>query len=183
MPQDSFPRDGQTVKVMRITGAKEIRETPVPFPTIQRADPTLFKGTQLSPGQGRPGTRAHHLPGAHRQRRTTAAPEAAHRDRTGARRPQIVRVGTMTPPTAVAAPTGSTGRPWPHCESRGRPDAVDSSGRYGGLYQFDRQTWQALGGHGSPQDAPPAEQTYRAKKLYVQRGSAPWPHCGQKLRQ
>ncbi|NEE57613.1 transglycosylase, partial [Streptomyces sp. SID8455] len=26
-----------------------------------------------------------------------------------------------------------------------------------------------------------AEQTYRAKKLYVQRGASPWPHCGRRL--
>ncbi|MGW5803293.1 transglycosylase family protein, partial [Streptomyces bacillaris] len=62
-----------------------------------------------------------------------------------------------------------------------RPGAVDPSGTYGGLYQFDTRTWHSLGGSGRPQDAPAAEQTYRAKKLYVQRGASPWPHCGRRL--
>ncbi|QLH23733.1 DUF348 domain-containing protein [Streptomyces sp. Rer75] len=182
VPQDSFPRDGQTVTVMRITGSREIRETPVPFPTIQRADPTLFKGTQLVAREGRPGTlrtiyRVRTVNGV-RQR-----PRKVRSETVRAPLARIVRVGTMTPPTAVAGADRLNWQAMARCESGGRPGAVDSSGRYGGLYQLDRQTWQALGGHGAPQDAPPAEQTYRAKKLYVQRGSAPWPHCGQKLRQ
>uniref|UniRef100_UPI0015C50634 transglycosylase family protein n=1 Tax=Streptomyces griseiscabiei TaxID=2993540 RepID=UPI0015C50634 len=64
----------------------------------------------------------------------------------------------------------------------GRANAVDPSGTYGGLYQFDTQTWQSLGGSGRPQDASAGEQTLRAKKLYVQRGASPWPHCGARLR-
>lgn len=67
------------------------------------------------------------------------------------------------------------------CESGGRPRAVDASGTYGGLYQFDTQTWRSLGGSGRPQDAPASEQTFRAKKLYLQRGASPWPHCGRRL--
>jgi hypothetical protein len=79
---------------------------------------------------------------------------------------------------------GADGLDWQQlatCESGGRPDAVDPSGTYGGLYQFDTRTWQGLGGSGRPQDAPAAEQTFRAKKLYVQRGASPWPHCGRRL--
>jgi hypothetical protein len=67
------------------------------------------------------------------------------------------------------------------CESGGRPDAVDPSGTYGGLYQFDKHTWHVLGGTGRPQDASAAEQTRRAKKLYMRRGASPWPHCGAHL--
>ncbi|MFE7051063.1 transglycosylase, partial [Streptomyces californicus] len=26
-----------------------------------------------------------------------------------------------------------------------------------------------------------SEQTFQAKKLYVQRGASPWPHCGRTL--
>jgi hypothetical protein len=58
---------------------------------------------------------------------------------------------------------------------------VDPSGTYGGLYQFDTRTWHALGGSGRPQDAPAAEQTLRAKKLYARRGASAWPHCGPRL--
>ncbi|PAK22352.1 resuscitation-promoting factor, partial [Streptomyces sp. alain-838] len=68
------------------------------------------------------------------------------------------------------------------CESGGRPHAVDPSGTHGGLYQFDTATWRGLGGEGRPEDATPAEQTYRAKKLYVRSGADAWPHCGARLR-
>lgn len=34
----------------------------------------------------------------------------------------------------------------------------------------------------SPHSAPPVEQTYRAKKLYVRSGAGAWPHCGARLR-
>ncbi len=70
----------------------------------------------------------------------------------------------------------------PHRTVRGRPGATDPSGAYGGLYQFDARTWRDLGGAGRPQDAPPAEQTYRAERLYARSGAAAWPHCGARLR-
>lgn len=66
------------------------------------------------------------------------------------------------------------------CEAGGNPHAVDPSGHYGGLYQFDRGTWHALGGSGRPQDAPASEQTSRARRLYQQRGTSPWPTCGHR---
>ena len=68
-----------------------------------------------------------------------------------------------------------------HCEASNRPDAVDPSGTYGGLYQFDVRTWHSVGGHGLPQNAPAAEQTRLAIRLYSQRGSNPWPVCGPRL--
>lgn len=64
------------------------------------------------------------------------------------------------------------------CESGGNPQAVSSDGSYRGKYQFDRQTWQAMGGHGDPARAPEAEQDRRALSLYREHGSAPWPSCG-----
>ncbi|MYW30724.1 transglycosylase family protein, partial [Streptomyces sp. SID2119] len=91
------------------------------------------------------------------------------------------RTGTRQRPASVAGADGLNWSALAACESGGRAGAVDPSGTYGGLYQFDTQTWQSLGGGGRPQDAPAAEQTYRAKKLYVQRGASPWPHCGRRL--
>jgi hypothetical protein len=64
------------------------------------------------------------------------------------------------------------------CESGGDPTAVDASGTYHGLYQFDYGTWASVGGSGDPAAASPAEQTYRAALLYSQSGSSPWPICG-----
>ena len=64
------------------------------------------------------------------------------------------------------------------CESGGNPSAVDSSGTYYGLYQFDMGTWASVGGSGSPAAASPEEQSYRASLLYARAGSSPWPVCG-----
>lgn len=63
------------------------------------------------------------------------------------------------------------------CESGGNPNAVSSSGKYRGKYQFDRQTWQSVGGSGDPASASEAEQDRRAAQLYSQRGSSPWANC------
>jgi Transglycosylase-like domain/Putative peptidoglycan binding domain len=64
------------------------------------------------------------------------------------------------------------------CESGGNPSAVSADGTYRGKYQFDRETWRALGGSGDPADAPEAEQDRIAAALLAQRGTAPWPVCG-----
>jgi soluble lytic murein transglycosylase-like protein len=63
------------------------------------------------------------------------------------------------------------------CESGGNPAAVGGGGTYRGLYQFDQQTWQSVGGSGDPAAASPAEQTRRAEILYAQRGASAWPVC------
>ena len=64
------------------------------------------------------------------------------------------------------------------CESGGNPSAVSADGNYRGKYQFDRETWRAMGGSGDPADAPEAEQDRIAAQLLAQRGTAPWPVCG-----
>ncbi|HEY2478520.1 MAG TPA: transglycosylase family protein [Solirubrobacterales bacterium] len=64
------------------------------------------------------------------------------------------------------------------CESGGNPEAVSPDGTYRGLYQFDQGTWESVGGHGDPAQAPAAEQDYRAALLYSESGSSPWPVCG-----
>ncbi|QKV97615.1 DUF348 domain-containing protein [Streptomyces sp. NA02950] len=184
VPQGSFPRDGQTVKVMRITGGKEVHDAPLPFTTVRRNDPTLLKGTEVVERQGEPGL----LRSTYRVRTVNGVRQRPHKlgsEVVKAPVSKVVRVGTRTPPPASPG-GGSDGLNWQamaHCESGGRADAVDGSGRYGGLYQMDRQTWRSVGGSGNPQDAPASEQTYRAKKLYVQRGSSPWPNCGSRLHQ
>jgi transglycosylase-like protein len=64
------------------------------------------------------------------------------------------------------------------CESGGSYSTNTGNGYYG-AYQFDLQTWQSVGGSGLPSDASPAEQDYRAARLYAERGASPWPVCGQ----
>ncbi|MFI6639313.1 ubiquitin-like domain-containing protein [Streptomyces sp. NPDC050504] len=180
VPPDSFPRDGQTVTVMRITGTEEIREEPIAYRVRRTDDPTLFTGTEVVEQSGREGSRkvtyAVRTVNGVKQKPKRISDEVV-------REPveRIVKVGTKKMPTSVAGADNLDWSSLAHCESGGRPGAVDPSGNYGGLYQFDRQTWQSLGGSGSPQDAPAAEQTFRAKKLYVSRGASPWPHCGRRL--
>lgn len=64
------------------------------------------------------------------------------------------------------------------CESGGDYGAVSSDGLYRGAYQFDRPTWESVGGSGDPAAATPAEQDGRAAQLLTERGSNPWPNCG-----
>ncbi|QYA46439.1 transglycosylase family protein [Nosocomiicoccus ampullae] len=84
----------------------------------------------------------------------------------------------------ASAPASNNGLNWSGlaaCESGGNASAVDPSGTYHGLYQFDAQTWQSVGGSGVASQASAAEQTKRAQMLYEQRGSSPWPVCGANL--
>lgn len=93
-------------------------------------------------------------------------------------KPRRVLVGRK----AYAVP-GVDGLNWSalaNCESGGNPRAVNPAGYYG-LYQFDLGTWRSVGGSGVPTAASAAEQTYRAKLLYKQRGRSPWPTCGRLL--
>ncbi|KMS81743.1 transglycosylase [Streptomyces leeuwenhoekii] len=180
VPADSFPRDGQTVTVLRITAGREVHEEAVPHEVRRVADPGLFRGTEVVDQAGRPGLR-----------RTTYAVRTVNGVRLTPRRlrtevvreplPRVVRVGTRPRPASVRGADHLDWEGLAACESGGKPDAVDPSGTYGGLYQFDTRTWHSLGGHGRPQDAPAAEQTYRAKKLYARQGASPWPHCGARL--
>ncbi|GAA0339373.1 ubiquitin-like domain-containing protein [Streptomyces blastmyceticus] len=177
---DSFPREGQTISVMRITGSEEVRETPIEFDTERHEDPTLYKGTEVVTQRGEEGvertTYALRIVNGVKQKPKKIGAETVREPRT-----EIVKVGTKPRPTGVQGAEGLNWHGLAQCEAGGRPDAVDPSGTYGGLYQFDVHTWQSLGGAGRPQDAPASEQTFRAKKLYVSRGASPWPVCGRKL--
>jgi uncharacterized protein YabE (DUF348 family) len=180
VPGDSFPRDGQTVTVLRVTGTREVREETIPFRTERKDDPSLFKGTEVVEQVGQPGLRrttySLRTVNGVRQKPRKDGSEVVRRPRK-----QIVKVGTKPLPASVSGADGLNWHGLAACESGGRPNAVDPSGTYGGLYQFDTRTWHSLGGSGRPQDAPAAEQTFRAKKLYVRRGATPWPHCGARL--
>jgi uncharacterized protein YabE (DUF348 family) len=176
----SFPRDGQTVTVLRVTGSKEVREELIPYDVRRTQDASLFKGTEIVDQAGRPGLRRVTFA----LRTVNGVKERPRRVRTEVvrePRAQLVRVGSKPMPTSVQGADHLDWGSLAACESGGRPNAVDPSGTYGGLYQFDTQTWQSLGGSGRPQDATASEQTLRAKRLYVKRGAGPWPHCGGRL--
>ncbi|MFJ9628954.1 ubiquitin-like domain-containing protein [Streptomyces sp. NPDC101175] len=180
VPPDSFPRDGQTITVLRVTGTREVREEAIPFKVERTDDPTLFKGTEVVERAGRPGLRRV----TYALRTVNGVKEKPRRvDEQLVREPrsQLVKAGTKAMPTSVQGADQLDWHGLATCESGGRPGAVDPSGTYGGLYQFDTHTWHSLGGSGRPQDASAEEQTFRAKRLYVRRGASPWPHCGTRL--
>lgn len=180
VPAGSFPRDGQTVTVLRVTGTREVREERIPFEVRRTEDASLFKGSEVVERPGRFGARRV----TYALRTVNGVREKPRRIRAEVvREPQVqlVRVGTKPHPASVDGADHLNWSGLAACESGGRPGAVDPSGTYGGLYQFDTHTWQTLGGSGRPQDAPAAEQTLRAKKLYVRSGASPWPHCGARL--
>ncbi|WHM38329.1 resuscitation-promoting factor [Streptomyces sp. BPTC-684] len=180
VPPSAFPRDGQTITVMRITGSREVREEPIPYEVEKTEDDSLFAGTEVVDRPGQRGFRkvtyALRTVDGVRQKPRKVAEHVVRRPVA-----QTVRVGTRPLPTSVGGADHLDWDELAHCESGGRPGAVDPTGNYGGLYQFDGRTWHALGGSGLPQHASASEQTFRAKKLYVQRGSSPWPHCGRRL--
>jgi len=66
------------------------------------------------------------------------------------------------------------------CEST-ETYAIDSGNFFYGAYQFTWETWGTVLGSGNPAHAPPAEQDARARLLYADRGSQPWPICGRFL--
>ncbi len=180
VPMESFPRDGQTITVMRITGREKVKEERIAFDTVRHQDPELTRGTEVVARAGRTGIRRvtyrlRTVNGMREKPRRIAVEVLRHP------RKEIIRVGTRPLPRSVPGADHLDWQALAQCESGGRPHAVDASGRYGGLYQFDHHTWRGLGGSGRPQDAPAEEQTFRAKKLYISEGASPWPFCGRKL--
>lgn len=58
---------------------------------------------------------------------------------------------------------------------------IDTGNTFYGAYQFTWETWGTVHGEGNPAHAPPEEQDARARLLYAERGSQPWPICGRFL--
>ena len=67
------------------------------------------------------------------------------------------------------------------CESGGDITAVSANGRYFGKYQFSLETWENMGGEGSPAEADEPTQDAMAFKLYSLKGAAPWPACSARI--
>ena len=98
----------------------------------------------------------------------------SHRHRLRASVSELRRTGGA-PDVAIPAALQAIAQ----CESGGIPGAVDSSGTYRGLFQFDSGTWASVGGSGDPAAAPATEQYRRAAMLYARSGASPWPVCGR----
>lgn len=128
-------------------------------------------------------------PGLHDALRMATAVQwnAAEAWNDAQRRARMTATTTGASSTAASSASPSQSRTGPsflarvrECESGGDYTAVSPDGTYRGAYQFDRQTWAAVGGTGDPADATPAEQDARAQTLYDRRGTSPWPNCGSR---
>jgi len=99
--------------------------------------------------------------------------ERGRRQRRGARRREGERFGRL--PGGVSRATLES---IAACESGGDPRIISSNGLYHGKYQFSVDTWESVGGEGSPARASEAEQDFRAALLYARSGPGQWPVCG-----
>ena len=178
------------VVVQRVASQQVTTTSEVPFAVVTKADASKYKGTKTVTRAGVPGVRTLV------ERVTTldgveTARVVVSDSVTTAPVDQVVAVGTKARP----ATTSSSGKMpaikgdaaslnWAalaRCESGGRVNAVSSSGKYYGLYQFSLSTWRGVGGSGLPSEASAAEQTQRAMALYSRSGAGQWPVCGKYL--
>ncbi|WP_237534252.1 resuscitation-promoting factor [Streptomyces sp. SID3343] len=177
---DTYPQQGQTITILRVTGTTVTKDEKIPFKTDKQDDPTQFKGNEEVTTKGVAGLRqitySYETVNGVKQEPRKISEKVVKEPVT-----QIVKVGTKAMPDSVAGADQLNWGALAQCEAGGRANVVDASGTYHGLYQFDAQTWQSMGGKGVASTAPASEQTYRAKLMFVQRGSSPWPLCGSKL--
>lgn len=66
------------------------------------------------------------------------------------------------------------------CESGRQWDLASGNGFFGGL-QFTQESWNGVGGVGSPAAAPREEQIMRAADLFDLQGWEAWPSCSSQL--
>lgn len=177
---DTFPTNGENITVDRVTGTQETKQVPIAFSTTEQSDPSSYVGSRTTVSSGTQGVQevvyAYLTVNGVKQ-----APKIVSKTVTKQPVNAVVKVGTKPVPTTVAGADNLNWAGVAECESGGNPKSVGGGGLYFGLYQFSVSTWAAMGGSGLPSNATPAEQTYRAKLLYVRSGAGQWPVCGRKL--
>lgn len=173
----SFPVDGETISILRITGVTKVEQASIPYSVTKQDDPTTYVGTTtiVTPGQNGVAEVTYAF-----QTINGVAQPQKEVSRVVTKQPvaEVEKVGTKPMPTNVSQLNWAA---LANCESGGNPRAVDPSGSYYGLYQFSPSTWASLGGSGLPSNASPAEQTSRAEQLYQRSGAGQWPVCGHNL--
>ena len=170
-------REGDVVKVTDVVKERKTRTTKVPKGTVEVPTTKLAPGRRKVVSTGRAGVRkVVAVQTLHNGEPVTW--RVVRKKLVREPRPRRVLVGRRA--YAVAGADGLNWGALANCESGGNPHAVNPAGYYG-LYQFSVGTWRSVGGSGLPTSASAAEQTYRAKLLYQQRGRSPWPVCGRLL--
>jgi hypothetical protein len=170
-------REGDVVKLTEVEKVRKAKRERVRAGTVEVFTTKLAPGKRKVVRKGAPGVRkVVKLKTLHNGEQVRS--RVVKRKLLREPRARRVLVGRK----AYSVP-GTEGLNWgalANCESGGNPKAVNPAGYYG-LYQFDTGTWRSVGGSGLPTSASAAEQTYRAKLLYKQRGRSPWPNCGRLL--
>ncbi|MGY1746904.1 ubiquitin-like domain-containing protein [Blastococcus sp. SYSU D00695] len=173
-----------TLQVYRVQVSEVVETTEIPFQTVRSEDPEALEGDDTVTQEGVDGQqtttyRVTVVDGVETAReQVSTVVDVAPVD-------ELVTVGTKPRPAASSGsvPATADGLNWAalaQCESGGRPNAVSSTGRYRGLYQFSMSTWASVGGSGDPAAASPEEQTMRAQMLYARSGAGQWG-CGSHL--
>jgi uncharacterized protein YabE (DUF348 family) len=182
----SAPVEGQRVDVV-LTGIRMVtRAVSIPFTTSTTPTSALYVGSSRVVSPGRPGQYREVWRYTLRNGAVASA-VLVSRQLVAKPQPRLVEVGTrhhVVQPSSGYPATSVDDLNWPalaRCESGGNPRAVGGGGMYFGLYQFSLGAWHGVGGAGNPIDASSAEQTYRAKLLYLERGAGAWPYCGRYL--
>ncbi|GEK19036.1 hypothetical protein CPE01_27690 [Cellulomonas persica] len=182
------------VVVQRVVVQTLVRTEEVPFSSSTKDDASRYEGTKVVATKGVAGARTilervTTVDGTETERVLVADTQTLNPV------DEVVAVGTKKRPVVTggggsgkAGPIGDTrdadSLNWAalaKCESGGNPSIVSANGLYHGLYQFSVGTWRSVGGAGLPSQASPAEQTARAKMLYLRSGAGQWPHCGPRL--
>jgi uncharacterized protein YabE (DUF348 family) len=186
----TYPKDGQRIKVFKISGKVVTRTELISYRTKRVSDASMYEGDTKVIRAGKDGSRKVTYEFVRKDGKW-AIKRLLFADSLSKPVTRVVSVGTKArpaqkpEPSSTPAPSGSSsGLNWAalaECESGGDPNAVSSNGLYFGLYQFSLSTWESVGGSGNPTDASSAEQTRRAQILYDRAGDSPWPVCGSRL--
>jgi len=174
-PLTILPLDGLTVRITRMRAGREEQTLAIPYGSVRKPDAKMWLGETRVATRGVPGARLRVWSLTYTDKRLTG--RRLTTDRV-VRKPvtEVVYYGTRRR-TVDDLNWAALAR----CESGNNPRAIGGGGAYRGLYQFRISTWQSVGGTGDPIDASREEQTFRAKKLYLRAGRAPWPYCGRLL--
>ncbi|MGY2127296.1 ubiquitin-like domain-containing protein [Blastococcus sp. SYSU DS0617] len=168
------------VQVFRVRIEDVTEIVPVPHEVVETKDPEAFAGDRKVTTEGVDGQQTI----TYRVTITDGVETAREKLGTTVDRKPVteqVAVGTKARPTNRPSADGLNWNALARCESGGRPNAVSSTGKYRGMYQFSQSTWNSVGGKGDPAAASADEQTYRAQLLYKRSGAGQWPHCGKNL--
>jgi uncharacterized protein YabE (DUF348 family) len=173
-------RNGTVVRITRVDGRTSVENDPIPFSVVRKPDASMYRGDTKVIRAGRVGVmkRTYALRFVNGK---LAGKKLTKAVRTAEPVAKILRYGTKKRPYSVPGADHLNWWRLAQCESGNNPRSTGGNGTYRGLYQFTLSSWHGVGGKGDPIDWGRDEQTYRAKLLYMRRGSSPWPTCGHYL--